>query len=143
VPHHDPVVPPDAAEAVPVHDDGCDEVSCVLEHYAKPCCAGFKPKDPDPVIIPTNTTPAKLDRAMVAPAIESVKPSVIACGERPNAPKGTVKLQVHVGPDGHVTFVTIAETPDQALGECVSRAMQRAVFPVTQTGGGFTYPFVF
>jgi hypothetical protein len=128
---------------VPMHDDGCDEVSCVLDHYAKPCCATFKPKDPDPTLIPPSTTPAKLDRAMVVPAVEAIKPTVIACGERPNVPKGTVKLQVHVGPDGHVTFVTVAETPDQALGDCVSRAMQRAVFPVTQTGGGFTYPFVF
>jgi hypothetical protein len=141
VPQHDPVAPPDAA-VKPMQDDGCDEVSCVLEHYAKPCCAPFKPAQQDPT--PVNDHPAKLDRTMVSAAIEKIKPLVIQCGEQNHAVgKGTVKISVHVGADGHVTEVTVAETPDQALGDCVATALQKAAFPVTQSGGGFTYPFAF
>ena len=142
VPQHDPVVV-DAGAAVPVHDDGCDEVSCVLDHYAKPCCSPFKPPEPPPVDPNASKTPLKLDRTMVQPAVEAIKPLVIQCGERPAVPKGTVKVTVRVGADGKVTGVSVAESPDVALGDCVAAAMQRAVFPVTQTGGGFTYPFVF
>jgi len=142
VPEHDPVEI-DAGAPVPVHDDGCDEVSCVLDHYAKPCCSPFKPPEPPPVDPNASKTPLKLDRTMVQPAVETIKPLVIQCGERPALPKGTVKVTVRVGPDGKVTGVTVAEAPDVALGDCVAAAIQRAVFPVTQTGGGFTYPFVF
>jgi len=144
VPVHDPApVTIDAGEAPAPVQDGCDEVSCVLEHYQNACCAKFKPKDPEPAIAKPDGPPEKLERTMVAPAVERVKPAVIACGERANAPKGIVKVQVHVKPDGSVSFVTVAEAPDALLGDCVAAAMQKAVFPTTQTGGGFTYPFSF
>jgi len=37
----------------------------------------------------------------------------------------------------------VETTPDAALGACVAAAVQKASFAKTQTGGSFSYPFVF
>ena len=71
-----------------------------------------------------------------------MKASVAACSTRSTA-HGIVKLRVRVSADGRVSTASVAATPDAALGDCVAGVVQRAVFPRTQAGGSFSYPFVF
>ncbi|MBS1119794.1 MAG: family finger-like protein [Deltaproteobacteria bacterium] len=122
----------------------CDEVSCVLTNYEGTCCAKFRsPRAPitdkNP---PTNGVPDTLDRQSASNGVASVKPRVAACAAHSTA-RGMVKVRIQVGADGLVTNVSVEDMPDVALGACVAAAVQRAVFPRTQHGGVFSYPFVF
>ncbi|MDB4957896.1 MAG: molybdenum cofactor biosynthesis protein [Myxococcales bacterium] len=130
---------PDPVETKPVAD-GCDEVSCVLDHYDRPCCTRFKPAGES--LKPRASLPEQLDHGMVIAGMEKMKPVVIRCGEK-WAVTGTVKLAISVDADGHVTDVTVAATPDPGLGNCVSAAIRKATFGKTQGGGSFKYPFAF
>jgi TonB family protein len=145
--HHPIVTPIDAGAASTSNDagaaseDGCDEVTCVMEKYEKPCCARFKPTD-DANYRPHVGVPGGLDKVMVREAMENVKPRVIACGEQ-NGAKGTVKLAIVVAPDGSVRSVSVTDSPQPALGTCVAAAVKAAQFEKTAKGGSFNYPFVF
>ena len=123
--------------------DDCDEVSCVLVNKGA-CCAKFrKPGMPipreDP---PPSTLPETLDRASISSGIGAVKSRVSACASRSTA-KGIVKVSIRVGADGTVNTVVVKQAPDPALGACVADQVRHAVFPATQLGGSFGYPFVF
>lgn len=133
-----PEPPPPPAPVQPAPEDGCDEVSCVLDHYRLGCCERFKPKAVEPKLGLAD----ELDRAMVKAGIAKVMPVVIACGEK-SAAKGTVKVAIEVGGDGHVTDATVVDSPDEPLGACVAKAVRRATFAKTTTGGSFKYPFLF
>ena len=156
-PHHPtghPVAPPDAgvgagpaavatgsASTVAPEDPTCDEVSCVLEKYARPCCARYKPADSG--FKPTSPGIAEsLDKVQVKTGIEGVKPRVIACGEK-FATKGTVSIAMTVGPEGTVKSATVADAPTPEIGNCVAQALRAASFAKTTKGLTFTYPFVF
>jgi hypothetical protein len=130
---------PDPEDTTPVAD-GCDEVSCVLDHYDRPCCRKFKPAEES--LHPHTTLPEELDRGMVVNGIDKMKPVVIRCGEKYSV-TGTVKLSVQVDGDGRVTNVLVTATPDAGLGSCVAAAIRKATFGKTQNGGSFKYPFVF
>ncbi|HEY5948187.1 MAG TPA: molybdopterin-binding protein [Kofleriaceae bacterium] len=117
----------------------CDEVSCVLAKYDRPCCERYKPADG---FTPKNVVPDAIDRAMVKAGVEKIKPKVVSCGEQYGA-KGTVKLAVTVDGEGTVKSVSVTESPDSALGECVAGAMRHAKFGKSVNGGDFNYPFVF
>jgi len=137
-----------------VADSGsCEEVQCVLDGYAKPCCAKFKKGIKTiPEIRTTDSgtskpsgggdLPASLDRDMISAGVAKVSGRAQSCGGQSSA-KGTVKVGVKVGADGRVTSVTVKSTPDPALGSCVASAMQKATFAKTQSGGSFAYPFTF
>jgi len=124
-----------------------------------------KPSDPRPMAAPRNPVPApsketaasggagdrtvgkgdvadSLDRAMISDGLAKVRDMVMACGEKSSA-KGTVKVRVEVSPDGGVGSVTVVETPDERLGDCVADRVKKATFPRTQTGGSFRYPYTF
>jgi hypothetical protein len=131
--------PPDATPPPPVASD-CDEVSCVLEHYARPCCERYRPADPG--FTPKSAVPDEITRPMVLAGVQKAKPVVIACGEK-NTAKGTVKLAITVAGDGHVQDVSVKETPDPALGDCVAAALRKTTFGKSVNGGSFTYPFAF
>ena len=135
-----PPAAPEAKPPAPPAEDGCDEVSCVLEKYQRECCARFKPADSG--FHPKNVVPDSLDKTMVRAGIENVKPAVIACGEK-HAAKGTVKLAITVAPEGNVTDISVADTPDAALGDCVLAAVKRASFGKSVNGASFTFPFAF
>lgn len=145
-PHHvavavvDAGVVVDAAAATTEPEDGCDEVSCVTNHYEKACCAKWKPTNDEykPHVGPNDA----LDKVMVREGIEAVKPRVIACGEQ-NPAKGIVKLAVAVGADGTVKSVSVIDAPSPALGTCVAAAVKEAQFAKTTRGGSFNYPFAF
>ncbi len=126
--------------ATPPEDPSCDEVSCVLEKYARPCCARYKPAETFKPTLPGQAE--ALDKVMVREGIENVKPRVIACGERFSA-KGTVKIAVTVAANGSVKDTSVADSPDPDLGKCVVQALRDASFAKTAKGGTFTYPFVF
>jgi TonB family protein len=136
------VAPIEPAKPVtgPPPEPGCDEVSCVLDRYARPCCAKFKPADGG--FDPHAGLPDHLDKAMVKSGIEPMKPRVIACGEK-NAAKGTVKISLTVAPNGSVTDASVADSPDPALGACVAAALRHASFAKTVNGSTFVYPFAF
>ncbi|MEO8844028.1 MAG: molybdopterin-binding protein [Kofleriaceae bacterium] len=136
-----PVVATGSASTVPPEDPTCDEVSCVLEKYARACCARYKPADNG--FKPTAPGIAEsLDKVQVKTGIEGVKPRVIACGEK-FATKGTVSIQMTVGPEGTVKSATVADAPAPELGTCVAQALRAASFAKTTKGLTFTYPFVF
>jgi outer membrane biosynthesis protein TonB len=129
----------DGSAAAPASDPGCDEVSCVLSKYDRPCCERFKPTE---TFTPKNVVPDALDRTMVRAGIEKIKPRIVACGEKHHG-KGTVKVSVSVDGAGKVKSASVTETPDPALGECVQAAMKDATFGKSVNGGEFVYPFVF
>jgi predicted Zn finger-like uncharacterized protein len=130
--------------------DSCDEVSCVLNNYEGACCAKFRKGGAKPTGGSTGDhsggtkgdLPDALDRGMISDGVGKVKARVMSCGEKSPA-KGQVKVSVKVSPEGHVVSVTVKNTPDAALGNCVASMMQKATFPKTQTGGSFSYPYTF
>ena len=124
-PEDTPAAPP------PEHAEACDEVSCILNNYEGGCCLKYR-RQPG--------LPEALDRASISNGIASVKSKVASCK---GTASGIVKVHAVVSPDGVVTRASIAATPDAALGICVKHAIERAVFPRTQNGGSFSYPFVF
>jgi predicted Zn finger-like uncharacterized protein len=129
-------------------DSGCDEVSCVLNNYEGACCAKLKGRGgskPSGGAAPSGSkgdVPDGLDKAMISDGLSKVKAKASSCSEK-SAAKGQVKISVKVGPDGHVTSVTVKNTPDAALGACVQSVMQKATFGKTQTGGSFAYAYTF
>jgi hypothetical protein len=128
-------------------DAGCDEVSCVLNHYEGACCAKFRkpaPVAPDAPARPavTQSLPDDLDRAMISDAVAKVKAPIRACGDQFPA-KGQVKVSVKVRPDGFVAAVTVKNTPSPELGACVAARMETALFARTLNGGSFSYPYTF
>lgn len=122
----------------------CDEVSCVLDNYSGPCCDKFR-KHPRPASSPGigagGPAPA-LDRGAIASAIAAVRPQLQACANQASA-KGTVKVTVRVAPDGSIEKLDVTAGIDPAIDSCVAAAVSQATFPVTQSGGSFSYPFVF
>ena len=133
-----PPADPTAVATAPAVPDGCDEVSCVLDKYARPCCEHFRPNEGAGHVGPPDT----LDRLMVRAGVETVKARVIACGEK-IAAKGTVKITMKVGADGKVREVSVVDAPVPALGDCVAAALRAAKFGKSVNGVSFTYPFVF
>jgi predicted Zn finger-like uncharacterized protein len=147
--------PPAAADS---GGGGCDEVSCVINSYAGACCAKFHKggggggggggnsggggSKPAAASGGGGDLPDSLDRGMISSAIANVKARVTACGEKSSA-KGKVKVHVKVAGNGSVSSVNVETTPDPALGNCVQAAVQKATFAKTQSGGSFSYPFVF
>lgn len=128
---------------------GCDEVSCVLNNYDGACCAKFRKKGAGGggAAAPSgggghSDLPDALDRSMISAGIANVKARVSACGDKSSA-KGKVKVHVKVGGDGRVSSVNVETSPDASLGACVAAAVQKASFGKTQSGGSFSYPFVF
>ena len=129
---------PPTPPAAPPENPSCDEVSCVLEHYARACCERYRPAD-------TGFKPrvaGELDKTQVRAGVEKVKPRVIACGEK-FAAKGTVKLSISVTGDGVVKDVNVEDAPDPGLGDCVASALRKAQFAKSTSGASFVYPFVF
>ncbi len=120
----------------------CDEVSCVLAKYDRPCCEKFRPKESGMAQRTAGGLPAELDKSMVRAGIEKVKPRVVACGEK-STDKGMVKVAVNVRPDGSVSAANIVASPSASLGDCVAAAMKKAEFAKSVGGGTFTYPFSF
>jgi len=128
--------------APPIADSDCDEVACVLHKYNKPCCEKYRPAESDIKPRTAGGLPTELDKAAVRSGIATVKPAVVACGEK-SGEKGTVKIAMTVKPDGSVSEASVASSPSDALGSCVSTALKKAQFAKTVNGGTFTYPFEF
>jgi hypothetical protein len=126
----------------------CDEVSCILDSYSGACCAKLrqdlspKPRAAGDTAAGVGDLPVEIDRTMISDGVDKVKSRVMSCGETWPA-KGQVKVSVKVGPDGHVTSVTVKSTPEAGLGNCVAGMMWNATFAKTQTGGSFAYPYTF
>jgi molybdenum cofactor biosynthesis protein B len=123
--------------------DGCDEVSCVRDNYARACCAKYKPEGGTFSPGTAGSASANLEKPQIKAGVDKMKARVIACGEQFKEVKGTVKLAMTVDKEGAVTDVSVQTAPDDALGECVATALRKARFAKTQNGGSFTYPFVF
>jgi serine/threonine-protein kinase len=145
-----PTAPTDPAPP-PSDTQSCDEVSCDLNNNEGACCAKFKksggraPSGGGGTAQPAGAKadlPESLDRAMISDGVAKVKARVMSCGDKSTA-KGQVKVSVKVGPDGQVTAVTVKNTPDAGLGNCVASMMQKATFIKTQSGGSFSYPYTF
>ncbi|MDX2093560.1 MAG: TonB family protein [Kofleriaceae bacterium] len=140
-PETTPATKPETTPAAPAPVDDCDETSCVMSNYDRPCCARYKPTKTD--FAPrVGGVPETLDKTMVRAGIEPVKPRVVKCGEQTKV-AGTVRVSLSVSADGEVTNAALESSPDPALGRCVVEAMKRAKFGKTVNGATFTYPFAF
>jgi predicted Zn finger-like uncharacterized protein len=147
--------PPPKEAPPPKADKGgggdCDEVSCVLNSYEGACCAKFRKGGGSrpagggsaPKAGGGGDLPDSLDRTMISDGVNKVRARGQACGEKFPSAKGQVKVSVKVSPDGSVTGVTVRNTPDPGLGNCVAGVLQTAKFARTQSGGSFAYPFQF
>jgi molybdenum cofactor biosynthesis protein B len=132
---------PDTTAPAATPDDDCDETSCVMSNYDRPCCARYKPTKTD--FAPrVGGVPETLDKTMVRAGIEPVKPRVVKCGETTKV-SGTVRVSLSVSADGEVTNASLESSPDPTLGSCVVEAMKRAKFAKSVNGATFTYPFSF
>jgi predicted Zn finger-like uncharacterized protein len=143
--------PDTAAKPAASDSGGCDEVSCVLNNYDGPCCAKFKKAKSGGGSSGAASSGASsgggsdlpdLDKGMISSAMAPVKPRATACGDKSSA-KGLVKVHVKVGANGSVQDVSVSQSPDPALGQCVAAAVHKATFPKTKAGGSFSYPFPF
>ncbi len=119
-----------------------DKVRGVKVDESFPDDCGLVAEAPDPTVGP-DTVLHGLDRKMIQNTIGTVKAEVRACADLDPTKKGTVTLTVKVAPDGRVSIAAVKQAPSEKLGACVAKAIQRATFPVTTSGGSFTYPFVF
>ena len=86
--------------------------------------------------------PIAIERNIIRSAISSVRPAVKHCGELYPG-RGTVKLFLHVRPNGAVESVSVTSSPAQLLGQCVADAAAKARFARTLKGGALKYPFRF
>jgi predicted Zn finger-like uncharacterized protein len=142
-----PVAKADSAKAGG-GDSSCDEISCVLNNNDGPCCAKYKKGKTGGggggggAAAKNSDLPERLDRGMISDGIGKVRALVTTCSDKSSA-KGQVKVSVKVGPDGKIISVTVKETPDAGLGNCVAGMVQRATFAKTQEGGSFAYPYTF
>lgn len=134
------------AKPEPASSGGCDEVGCVISGYEGACCAKYKKgggaKPAASGGGAKSDLPSSLDRSAISEGVAKVKGRVMACGDKSSA-KGQVKVSVKVTADGNVSSVSVKDSPDAGLGSCVANAMQKASFKKTQSGGSFSYPFVF
>lgn len=98
---------------------------------------------------PTTTTTktvasgrTSLSRADISKTIALAKSTIRTCGDMSTA-SGTVKVNVKVRPDGKVGAVSTNQTYDAKVSGCVLDVVRKLIFPATDDGGAFTYPFVF
>lgn len=103
-------------------------------------CAGMV-EAPDPTVPQDTPVPGALERQMITSGIGAVKTKVMACAR--GDVKGIVRVKVKVSPAGAPEVVTVTQTPDADLGECVVAAVRSATFATTRSGGSFSFPFVF
>jgi hypothetical protein len=104
---------------------------------------GVDPPDEQEAEIPTvAVVPQFLDRPRISAGIANVKSRIASCGDSSPA-RGRVKVRVEVAPNGSVSDVRVEEAPNSTLGDCVKNVVQRATFAKTESGGNFSYPFVF
>jgi len=123
----------------PASNAGCiDEVACLLADKPPACCSKYGKSGGGG----GGNLPEDLTKSDISTGVAKVRAKVDGCGAKSSA-KGTVKVSVKVAPNGSVSSVTVKESPDGALGSCVSSAMQKATFAKTQNGGSFSYPFKF
>jgi TonB family protein len=136
---------PTEQETAPPKKGCLDEVGCLLASDPPACCRKYtsvKPK-PDPTTVkPDPRLPKKLERADIKASMSKTLARVTACGSR-SAASGQVTVSIKVDGDGSVAGVTVKQAPDTALGKCVAKAVSKTTFPKTQTGGSFSYPFLF
>lgn len=119
----------------------CDEVACVMVDYRDPCCSKFKKPRGGGSAPGADDVPDRLAPDMIREALHPLRGAIVACGDDSSAGH-RVKVRVRVEPDGS-SEVSIADTDDARLAECVANAVRKATYPLTLTGGAFTQPYVF
>jgi TonB family protein len=139
--------PPKQAKSEAKKSDDCDDIFCVVNSDAA-CCKSRAPKaapkqpPPPPPSPPRSDLPEQLTSSMITTAMNGVKARAMACGDKSPA-KGRVLVHLKVSNDGHVSDVKVLASPDDALGACVTAAVNRATFPATQSGRSFSVPYTF
>jgi hypothetical protein len=118
--------------------NACDEVSCVLSNYQGACCAKFR----RPVSTVAESGGTRLSRDDISKTIAAAKSTISMCGARSKS-AGKVIVTVKVRPDGTVTSVSTKQSFAPKVSSCVADVLEKVIFPVTDEGGTFTYPFVF
>jgi hypothetical protein len=109
--------------------------------YQDACCSKFKKPRGGGSAPGADAVPDRLTPEMIREALHPVRGAIVACGDDSSAGH-RVKVRVRVEPDGS-SEVSIADTDDARLAECVANAVRKATYPFTLTGGVFTQPYVF
>lgn len=124
-----------------------DEIACELADRPPACCARYKRSSSDRADSSHDSTragslPDTLDRAAIMKGINGARSKVRACSSSDPA-RGKVMVRLKVAGNGRVEKASIKETPSDALGRCVVRAMSSARFARSKKGMSFNYPFLF
>lgn len=82
--------------------------------------------------------PPALDRAMIANSLVAAEPNLARCS-RPALRR--IRISIAVIPAGTVDRVVVRDPVDLATSDCIVDILQTTLFPITQRGGSFTYPF--
>jgi hypothetical protein len=93
-------------------------------------------KQPDPNL------PMKLYKEDEDAGLAKVRPYVKGCASSYSV-KGKVTVAMKVAPDGAVSSVSVKETPDRQLSECIASELRKAKFRRTNNGGSFSTSFSF
>jgi hypothetical protein len=83
-----------------------------------------------------------LSRDDISKTIAAAKSRIAGCNPGSTA-SGKVIVNVKVRPDGKVGAISTKESYDSKVSGCVIDIVKTLVFPATQDGGTFSYPFVF
>lgn len=115
----------------------CDEVDCVLNNYATPCCAKFKraaPRTADPSV---NDAPS---REEIAAAFRAIAPQIQACADAAGF-LGNVRVRAKFAPSGRLETATVNGVPAD-LATCAERAARTLSLGASRDGATVTFPYV-
>jgi hypothetical protein len=93
-------------------------------------------KQPDPNL-PMKLFPEDQDAGLA-----KVRPYAKGCASTYSV-KGKVTVAMKVSPDGSVSSVSVTQTPDRQLSECIAAELRKAKFRKTNNGGAFSTTFSF
>lgn len=115
----------------------CDEVDCVLNSYATPCCAKFKRaplRTADPSV---NDAPS---REEIVTAFRAIAPQIQACAEVAGF-LGNVRVRAKFAPSGRLETATVNGVPAD-LATCAERAARTLSLGASRDGATVTFPYV-
>lgn len=113
----------------------CDEVSCVLDNDAGPCCAQYKRGGADTV-----SAPLQPGREEIVAALRPDRRAVSSCAVAASF-EGTLKVKFTITPEGTVSKVAIDDV-EPALTACVARVIKKHTFSKSQQGVSVSFPFL-
>lgn len=146
-PEPEPEVAPEpepvAVAPAPAPGATCDEVACLVEPEADPCCAKFQPKTKPAAekADPAAALPETLAAGDVTDGLRTARGRLLSCGDR-HGFEGVAQLRLNIAADGSVLSVKTAQG-NAEFQACVENVASNVTFRKTQRGATITYPVVY